>query len=178
MKNTRAPLLLFGFLGILVCCIVISIVIALKNPVIDDDSYFSSKKQVDYKINAILKEQRWFLENHKLYLDFGNQRNARLELLPPYFQTKIRDAIKIEKSKEYDLELVSQGKLPDQFQAHLYLERINYPQPRIDLGDFSQSDSKKLMIEHKGRYKTLLVVTYERNKETKKIFFEGEIFVF
>ncbi|MCE3047059.1 hypothetical protein [Helicobacter kayseriensis] len=176
MKNTKAPLLLFGFLGILVCCIVISIVIALKNPAIDDDSYFSSKKQVDYEINAILKEQRWFLKNCQIYLDFENEKNARLELLPPYFQTKTRDAVKIEKAKEYNLRLITQGQLPDQFQAHLYLERINYQQPRIDLGDFSQSDSKKLMIEHKGRYKTLLVVTYERNKEMKKIFFEGEIF--
>lgn len=182
MKKTKAPLFLFGFLGLMVCCIIASVIIALKNPVYEDDSYFSSKKQIDEEINSIIQEQNWFLSNCDLYL--GIDGNAKFipssKLTPPYLQSPTYSPISRLSSKEpHRIFLGLKGKEPQDLSILFYLEKINSSQSRILLGEISPYQVPiELPDLQIGRYKAIFEVNYLRNAEQKRIFFEREIFVF
>lgn len=182
MKKTQAPLLLFGFLGLMVCCIVASVVIALKNPVYEDDSYFSSKKQIDEEINLIIQEQNWFLSNCELYLGVDGDAEfvASSKLIPPYLKSSTYSPISKLSSKEsHRLFLGLKGKEPQDLSILLYLEKINSSQSRILLGKISPYQVPIRLPElEMGRYKLIFEVNYLRNAGQKRIFFEREIFIF
>lgn len=172
MKKTKAPFILFGFLGILVSCIVISIVIALKNPIMEDRTYFTSKKELDSQVNDLLKEQKWFLQHHKVFLKL-NQKT--IELIPPYLKKPNDQSLGLKASQTHAFTFLLQGHPLQELKTHFYLEKINSTEDRLDLGDLSVFE---VLIPQKGRYKIIAVIEYERNNEQKRLFFEKEIFVF
>lgn len=175
--NTKAPLLLFGFLGVMVFCIIASVMLAIKNPVKEDDSYFSSKRQIDEEINLILKEQKEFSKLGNFYL--GCDHFPRLikqnELRFPYLQ-KRDDVLKLKSSKQQHLFLAFEGRKPNDLSISLYLEKINSFDPKISLGKIDIGIPKSLPKLNAGRYKAIFEVTYLREGEKRRIFFEKELF--
>lgn len=182
MKKTRAPLFLFGFLGLMVCCIIASVAIAVKNPVNEDDSYFSSKKHIDEEINSIIQEQNWFLSSCELYLNADEPAKflSSFKLTPPYLQSPTYSPILRLSSKEtHHLFLGLKGKEPKDLVISLYLEKINSSMPKILLGRIDPHQAPIVLPHLKsGRYKAIFEVHYLRNAEEKRIFFEREIFIF
>ena len=178
MMNTKAPLLLFSFLGVMVFCIVISVVIAIKNPIKEDNSYFSSKKQIDTDINLIIKEQREFSKLGALYL--GCDETPRLikenKLKFPYLQ-KRDDVLKLKSLGEHRLFLVWKGQKIEKLTIALYLEKIN-SNFKIALGEISSEMPKALPKLDAGRYKAIFDTAYLREGEMRRVFFEKELFIF
>lgn len=181
MKKTRAPLFLFGFLGLMVCCIIASVAIAVKNPINEDHSYFSSKKQIDEEINSIIQEQNWFLSGCELYLGVDEPANfsSQSRLIPPYFQSPTYSyVLRLSSKEEHRLFLGLKGKEPKDLSIFLYLERINASEPKISLGAIDPHQVPKTLPHlESGRYKAIFEVNYLRNAEAKRIFFEREIFI-
>lgn len=180
MKMTKAPLYLFAFLGVMVCCIIASVIIALKNPVYEDDSYFASKKQVDEEINAILQEQNQFLKTCELYLAIDEPASflSASKLIPPYLQSSTYShALRIDSQMKHRLFLAIKGEAPRDLSIQLYLERINSSDARISLGDIEPQSPKILPHLSLGRYKAIFEVSYSREEKKRKVFFEKEIFV-
>lgn len=181
MKKTKAPFYLFGFLGLMVCCIIASVAIAVKNPVNEDDSYFSSKRQIDEEINSIIQEQNWFLARCELYLglDEPTKFSSQSKLIPPYLQSPTYSPILRLSSKEsHHLFLGLKGEMPKDLAIFLYLERINSSASKIPLGKISPHQTP-IALPHleSGRYKAIFEVNYSKNAEEKRIFFERELFV-
>lgn len=182
MRKTKAPLYLFGFLGLMVCCIIVSVAIAVKNPVNEDDSYFSSKKLIDEQINSIIQEQNWFLARCELYLGIDEPARflSQFKLIPPYLQSPTYAYTSRLSSKEaHHLFLGLKGEEPRELAIFLYLERINSSAPKILLGKIDPHQvPTTLPYLEVGRYKAVFEVQYLRNEEQKRIFFEREIFIF
>ncbi|WP_027327190.1 hypothetical protein [Helicobacter pametensis] len=178
MRKTKAPFYLFGFMSVVVCCIIASVVIALKNPAIEDHSYFVSKKHIDSEINTLIREQNWFLKHHEITLRVIGEQEQSLKLIPPYLQKNTQKFFEIQSGKPYALSLLINGSKLKDLDAHLYLESVNTAKPTQDLGAFAQKSlSTQILIPHKGRYKAVVVINYQRENETKKLFFERELFV-
>lgn len=182
MKKTKAPLYLFGFLGLMVCCIIASVAIAVKNPINEDDSYFSSKKLIDEQINSIIQEQNWFLARCGLYLGIDEPAKflSQFKLIPPYLQSPTRTYISRLSSKEtHHLFLGLEGEEPKDLAIFLYLEKINSSAPKILLGKIDPHQASiRLPLLEAGRYKAVFEVQYSRNEEQRRIFFERELFIF
>lgn len=77
-KTNFYPYAIAIFLVLMVCGIVATVVISLKNAPENDDAYFSSRQDIDAAINDILKEQR-SLEERYDFLVFKNGEWANLE---------------------------------------------------------------------------------------------------
>lgn len=181
MNKKGSPLALFVFLAVMVCFIVASVVISLKNPVYEDQSYFSSKRQVDEQINAILQEQNWFLANCDLYLGVDEPASfqSKSKLIPPYLHSPTYSIVSRIPKGTHRLFLGLQGKAPDGLNVLLYVEKINAPHSKALVGQMAiNGDSILLPDLDIGRYKAIFEVSYLRDAEQKRIFFEREIFVF
>ena len=86
MKRNFWPIGIFGFLFLMVCAVIATVVISIKNPIKEDDSYFSSKKIIDENINEIIKDQNRFTQKYSLYLGVNKspQVDGYAKLLPVY----------------------------------------------------------------------------------------------
>ncbi|WP_300743632.1 hypothetical protein [uncultured Helicobacter sp.] len=192
MKNKNYwPHAIIGILLFGVFMVSVSIAIALKNPIQDEDTFLSSKRDVDERINEIIKEQNRFLSAYKPHF-FFNSPNEQITLANfsfPYMTKPSRpNDKKAQDSKTY---------LPHQ--GEFYVELIpldntqeNIASIRLLLDSFHQANMLKEISTlspnpqnplhytsaplhlSAGRWKFIVEITYDVDK---KAFFEQEIFV-
>lgn len=178
MKKNYYPLAIFGFLALMVCCIVASVILATKDPALEDTSYFSQKKIVDGQINEIIQKHNTFLKKCRFYLDIHQSAlpNEAHQVLPPYLIKA--DHLVIQVPLSSILYLKPSCKNAKEFSIALFLEKINSNQERKALGvmkwEKGEFISPKITSLNAGRYKAIFEVK-DSNEET--FFFEKEIFI-
>lgn len=185
MKKNYWPLGIFAFLGVMVCSIILSVYIALKNPAQEDDTYFSSKKEIDSNINQIIKDQNRFSKEYQLYLGINKfpQVNGYAKLFPPYLaqaKSQTQQTLYLDATKDNHLYVKALCKEPQDLSISLYMEKINAKQEKIELGEMHYENgyfaSNSFSNLQKGRYKAIFEVSYQEDGKKKKIFFEREVF--
>lgn len=185
MKRNFWPLGIFSFLGVMVFLIIVSIYIALKNPEQEDDSYFSSKKEIDSNINQIIKDQNHFLKKYQLYLGINKfpQVNGYAKLFPPYLaqaKAQAQQTLYLDSQKDNHLYVKALCQEPKDLSIFLYMEKINARQEKIRIGEMLYENgyfaSSAFSHLKKGRYKAIFEVSYQEDGKKKKIFFEREVF--
>lgn len=187
MKRNLWPVAIFCFLFLMVCAVVATVVISVKNPVSEDDSYFSSKKLIDENINEIIKDQNRFSKQYSLYLGVNKspQVDGYAKLLPVYMaQSGAQNArhLYLENKENNHLYVKALCKQPQNLSIKIYMEKINARQKKIDLGEMQYQDNKGYFASQsfgnlqEGRYKAIFEVSYLEDNQPKKIFFEREVY--
>ncbi|RDU60293.1 hypothetical protein [Helicobacter marmotae] len=185
------PLAIIGVLLFGVFMVSVSITIALKNPVQDEDTYLSSKRDVDERINEIIKDQHHFLHMYKPTFSFLDSQGYAITLNDfhfPYITKPKRNKKEQQSSKEY---LPNQGQLYIELapltqesniplSMRLFLASFHKANALEDLGILTESTKPFVYISDLlslpfGRWKFILEVTYD--EDNKKAYFEREIFV-
>lgn len=187
MKKNLWPLAIFGFLTLMVCAVIATVVIAVNHPVREDDSYFSSKKIIDESINEIIKDQDRFCKQYALYL--GVNKSPKVDgyakLLPVYLAQSNAQNVRqlyLENQDNNHLYVKALCKQPQNLSIKLYMEKINARQRKIDLGEMHYEENKGYFASEafgtlkEGRYKAIFEVSYLENDRPKKIFFEREVY--
>lgn len=175
--KTKAPFYLFCFLGIIVCCIVISVVFAIKNPAKEDTSYLSSKKWVDQEINQMIRDYREFSKKGILYLRLDQAISSEhYRLTPPYLQDR-NQTLELSLQKKNKFYLAFGGEIPDDFVALLYLERINSSEEIQSLGKIDLGIAKPIPNLQAGRYKAIFEIFYKENNLKKRMIVEKEFII-
>lgn len=185
MKKNYWPLGIFVFLGVMVCMIIASVVIAIKHPTKEDDTYFSSKREVDSNINQIIKDQNRFSKEYQLYLGINKfpQVNGYAKLFPPYLakaKSQTQQSLYLDAQKDNHLYVKALCKQPQNLSIFLYMEKINSKQEKVEIGKMHYENgyfaSNAFSNLQKGRYKAIFEVSYQEDGKDKKIFFEREVF--
>lgn len=187
MKKNLWPMAIFGFLFLMVCAIIATVIIAIKHPVREDNSYFSSKKIIDESINEIIKDQNRFNKQYALYLGVNKtpQIDAYAKLLPLYVaQSNAQNTqhVYLENQESNHLYVKALYKQPKNLIIRLYIEKINDQQKTIDLGEMLYEKDKGYFVSQafgnlkEGRYKAIFEVNYSENDCVKKVFFEREVY--
>lgn len=175
--------LLFG-----VFMVSVSISIALKNPIQDENTYFSKKGDIDWRINDIIKEQNAFESTYTLQttlLDSDNKPIAHDSFSFPYTATANRPDIKKDKFIIPQDIIFKATIMPKNAQksvdkkplkAHLFLDSMHLANYLQDLGELEQdrANFSKALHLAPGRWKFVLEISYEADK---KAYFESQIFV-
>lgn len=187
MKKNLWPFAIFGFLALMVCAVIATVCIAIKHPVEEDDSYFSSKKMIDENINEIIRDQNRFSKQYSLYLGVNKspQIDGYAKLLPVYTaQSNAQNAhhLYLENRKKNRLYVKALCNQPQNLSIRLYMEKINAGQKKIDLGEMRYQENKGYFSSKsfdnlkEGRYKAIFEVSYLEDNRHKKIFFEREVY--
>lgn len=160
MKKNYWPIGIFVFLGIMVCAVIATVVIAIKNPVREDDSYLSSKKEIDNNINQIIKDQNRFSKEYQLYLGINKfpQVNGYAKLFPPYLaqaKSQTQQSLYLDSNKDNHLYVKALCKEPQELSIFLYMEKINAKQEKIEIGEMHYENgyfsSNAFSLLQKGR---------------------------
>ncbi|TLD97240.1 hypothetical protein LS71_000295 [Helicobacter jaachi] len=174
-------ILLFG-----VVMVSISITIALKNPIQDENTYFGKKRDVDWHINDIIKEQNHFNALYTIkpiILDKNANELAHNPFIFPYMAPAHTPDAPDSKSKPLPQDITlhialqtNTDKAPPIF--HLYLDSMHEANKLQDLGILKKEadnlyTSGALHLPQ-GRWKLVLKITYDNDKSA---YFESEIFV-
>lgn len=185
MKKDLWPIGIFIFLGLMVCMIVLSVSIAVINPVLEDDTYFSSKKEIDGSINQIIRDQNHFSKEYQLYLGINKfpQVNGYAKLFPPYIaqaKSQSMQSLHLNTQENNYLYVKALCKQPEKLSIFLYMEKINSRQEKIEIGEMRYENGyfASNVFSHlkKGRYKAIFEVSYHEDGKKKKVFFEREVF--
>lgn len=183
-------MLLFGVL-----MIGISLTIALKNPIQDENTFFTSKRELDEQINSLIREQNAFLSAYKpTFYILDSQGEHRLDGFTFPYMTKPKEIDKLHKDDFTRSTIESQVKLALRFVPNtsmtptirdiaLYLDSPIQSNKFLKLGTFAQTQdshsstlhfiSTSLSLPH-GRWKLVVEITFD---EGHKAYFEREIFV-
>ena len=187
MKRNFWPIGIFGFLFLMVCAVIATVVISIKNTIKEDDSYFSSKKIIDENINEIIKDQNRFTQKYSLYLGVNKspQVDGYAKLLPVYMaQSNAQNArhIYLENKDNNHIYVKALCKQPQNLTIRIYMEKINTQQKKIDLGEMQYQENKGYFASQsfgnlkEGRYKAIFEVSYLEDNKSKKVFFEREVY--
>lgn len=189
--------LLFG-----VFMVSVSITIAMKNPIQDENTYFAKKRVVDENINTIIKEQNLFnaIYEHTIWIESNAETYIRDTFVFPYnapahrpdIKTSLDNTIPPNDVKLY-IELKQKMPLYEIDSIHLYLDSMRQANQVLDLGEIlilSESlpenlnttkwSSKTLQLPV-GRWKFIIEITYkttaDKAQSTQKAYFESEVFI-
>lgn len=187
MKKNLWPFAIFGFLALMICAVIATVIIAIKHPVSEDDSYLSSKKMIDESINEIIKDQNRFNKQYSLYLGVNKspQIDGYAKLLPVYLaQSNAQNArhLYLENQENNHLYVKALCKQPENLSIRLYMEKINAREKKIDLGEMHYQENGGYFASEsfgnlkEGRYKAIFEVSYLEDNRSKKIFFEREVY--
>ena len=76
MQKNYWPIAIVGIILFGIVIISVGVMIAVKNPVVDEQMYGGKKRDIDEQINTILKEQREFESRAKATLHMGDEKIA------------------------------------------------------------------------------------------------------
>lgn len=182
-----------GIMGVLLCgvlMVIVSIIIALNNPIQDENTFFGEKREIDERINDIIKEQNLFhsLFAYTIWLDEGHT-SRELEFVFPYLAPSHRPDMKI----KAPIHIASHaGRLrfslhhPTHYimQAHLFLDSPIRSGALRDLGELTSKDTSTLISQElkdlpHGRWKLILEVSFAKDSHdpVKKAYLESEVFI-
>lgn len=189
MQKNYWPIAIVGIILFGIVIISIGVMIAVKNPVVDEEMYGGKKRDIDEHINVILKEQKDFESTAKATLRMGDEEIA---LQTPYL---------IKKPPKQSAPLVPEFTEP--FIVSIGCERIGISAVNLSITSFMQGvedsrpialslDTKNLrkygsdyilpaplVFAKDGRYKLSFHIIYEDFADantTKSAYFEQEIF--
>ncbi|TLD80855.1 hypothetical protein LS68_005090 [Helicobacter sp. MIT 05-5293] len=188
------PLAIIGVIIFGVIMVSISITIALKNPIQDDNAYFTKKRIVDENINQLLIDQDIFDASFNRYLDILDSSDATLvrdtNLLSPYQSKPHRDKFNpkfptqafIDKQNiRLALNLIPQkAESPSEIHIKAYLDSYHQANALQDLGELiadGVENTRYLSSAFKipkGRWKLIFEITYDTDH---KAYLETELFV-
>lgn len=192
--------LLFG-----VFMVSVSITIAMKNPIQDENTYFAKKRIVDENINEIIKEQTLFnnIYDYKIWLSDEKGIYANNSFVFPYYTPANRPDIKKAKiptsiisPNGVKLYIDLQRKiLPDDYtidKIQLFLDSMHEANKIQDLGELRPLnldrihndalwESEILNNLPLGRWKFVLEISYSRIEKyvtpIQKAYFECQVFI-
>lgn len=189
------PLAIIGVIIFGVIMVSISITIALKNPIQDDNAYFAKKRVVDENINQLLIDQDIFDASFKVKLDILDSHDQSLavdtNLLSPYQSKPHRDKFDPKDSPQIftnmqnirlALNLTPQRtESPNEIRIKAYLDSFHQANALRDLGELNADNventhylSPAFDIPN-GRWKLIFEIIYNTDH---KAFLEKELFVF
>lgn len=183
-----------GIIAILISGVFIvslSIFIALKNPVQNDNIFFAKKNIIDEHINQIIQEQKEFTSLYTPQISLDNLSGQNLShFIFPYNTPAHRDPSVLKTTpptpiSPYDnqLTLITINKNNSNLSTiDLFMDSLHKEGELKHIGTLSltsASEAKKLYTSEKfnlpeGRWKLILEITYQQNK---KAYFESEVFV-
>lgn len=183
-----------GIIAILISGVFIvslSIFIALKNPVQNENIFFAKKNIIDEYINQIIQEQNEFTSLYAPEISLDNPSGQNLShFIFPYNTPAHRDPSVLKTTPPtpifpYDNQLtitITDKPHVSLSAIDLFLDSLHKEGELKHIGTLllaSTSESKKLYTSEKfnlpeGRWKLILEITYQQNK---KAYFESEVFV-
>lgn len=189
MQKNYWPIAIVGIILFGIVIISVGVMIAVKNPVVDEQMYGGKKRDIDEQINAILQEQRDFESRAKATLHMGDEKIA---LRTPYL---------IKKLPKHSAALIPEFSEP--FIVSIGYEGIGIAAVNLSITSFMQGvkdsepialslDTKNvrksgsdyilptpLVFAKDGRYKLNFHIIYKDFADanaTKSAYFEQEIF--
>ncbi|MCX2717160.1 hypothetical protein OQH61_05355 [Helicobacter sp. MIT 21-1697] len=184
-------ILLFG-----VFMVSVSITIAMKNPIQDENTYFAKKRIVDENINDIIKEQNLFsaMYDYSIYLSNEGKSYAHNTFVFPYNAPSHRPDIKSQipptiippNGARIHIEIEPKTSAYSIENIHLFLDSMHEAHKIQDLGEIENVRQASKMLNNLllGRWKFVLEITYKEDSEntlrepkTHKAYFESEVFI-
>lgn len=189
-----------GIIGILIFGVIIvtlSIFIAMKNPVQNENAFFSTKNIIDEQINQIIQEHNQFISLYKPKIHMSNPQGQNLEhntFVFPYNMPPHRNPSTMQKTPsnilspyENQIDVSIQHKAnQDPVRIQIFLDSLHQEdqlrlidEPTPVAANTESTQETTTYISHlpqlpEGRWKLILEITYQTNK---KAYFEAEIFV-
>lgn len=183
--------LLFG-----VFMVSVSITIAMKNPIQDENTYFAKKRIVDENINEIIKEQTLFhnIYDYKIWLSDEKGIYANNSFIFPYYAPANRPDIKA----KIPTSIISPNGVKLHIELHkklssarinriwFYLDSNREADKLQNLGEFTNVEnnlweSEVLTSLPLGRWKFVIEISYEtdieQNSTELKAYFESPVFI-
>lgn len=193
-------ILLFG-----VFMVSVSITIAMKNPIQDENTYFAKKRIVDENINEIIKEQTLFnsIYDYKIWFSDEKGTYAHNSFVFPYYAPSHRPDIKAKTPPSIispngaRIHIEIEPKMPSYSieKIQLFLDSMHEANKIQDLGEIKPLNANEnqnyalwtseiLNNLPLGRWKFVLEITYKedsgntsREAKTHKAYFESEVFI-
>ena len=183
--------LLFG-----VFMVSVSITIAMKNPIQDENTYFAKKRIVDENINEIIKEQTLFhnIYDYKIWLSDEKGIYANNSFIFPYYAPANRPDIKA----KIPTSIISPNGVKLHIELHkklssarinriwFYLDSNREADKLQNLGELTNVENNLWEIEvltslPLGRWKFVIEISYEtdieQNSTELKAYFESPVFI-
>ncbi|WP_334087669.1 hypothetical protein [Helicobacter typhlonius] len=183
--------LLFG-----VFMVSVSITIAMKNPIQDENTYFAKKRIVDENINEIIKEQTLFhnIYDYKIWLSDEKGIYANNSFIFPYYAPANRPDIKA----KIPTSIISPNGVKLHIELHkklssarinriwFYLDSNREADKLQNLGELTNVEnnlweSEVLTNLPLGRWKFVIEISYEtdieQNSTELKAYFESPVFI-
>ncbi|TLD90206.1 MULTISPECIES: hypothetical protein [Helicobacter] len=183
--------LLFG-----VFMVSVSITIAMKNPIQDENTYFAKKRIVDENINEIIKEQTLFhnIYDYKIWLSDEKGIYANNSFIFPYYAPANRPDIKA----KIPTSIISPNGVKLHIELHkklssarinriwFYLDSNREADKLQNLGELTNVEnnlweSEVLTSLPLGRWKFVIEISYEtdieQNSTELKAYFESPVFI-
>ncbi|WP_334085926.1 hypothetical protein [Helicobacter typhlonius] len=183
--------LLFG-----VFMVSVSITIAMKNPIQDENTYFAKKRIVDENINEIIKEQTLFhnIYDYKIWLSDEKGIYANNSFIFPYYAPANRPDIKA----KIPTSIISPNGVKLHIELHkklssarinriwFYLDSNREADKLQNLGELTNVEnnlweSEVLTNLPLGRWKFVIEISYEtdieQNSAELKAYFESPVFI-
>ena len=194
------PLVIIGIIIFGVIMVSISITIALKNPIQDENTYFAKKRIVDENINEIIKEQTLFnnIYDYKIWLSDEKGIHTNNSFAFPYYAPANRPDIKaptnIISPNGVKLYIDLKHKiLPDNYsieKIQLFLDSTHEANKIQDLGEIKplNENHNNVLWESGilnnlplGQWKFVIEISYSRTEKDvtpiQKAYFECRVFI-
>ncbi len=163
MKDSKATFWPYGiaiFLFIMVCMIILTVIISIKNAPEDDNAYFSTRQDVDKNINDILIHQKELENLYSFYIINGKymplEHKATRQSTPIKVVSNQPITIEVMVKKN---DIASDAKMLKLDSAQLYITRFATSKDDIDLGELDINGgiakSKSFSLK-RGYWKALL----------------------
>lgn len=183
------PLGIIGVLLFGVFMVSVSITIALKNPIQDENTYFDTKRNVDERINEIIANQNLFnsLFSYTIWLDTDTAK--KLDFVFPYYAPSHRPDIKrgeIPRIPADNVYLTFKLDKPTTYlkSITLFLDSPIQAGRLLNLGELNTSDSHIFVSQElnnlpNGRWKFILELSFATHSQEapKKAYLESEVFI-
>ncbi len=174
----------------------VSITIAMKNPIQDENTYFAKKRIVDENINEIIKEQTLFhnIYDYKIWLSDEKGIYANNSFIFPYYAPANRPDIKA----KIPTSIISPNGVRLHIELHkklssarinriwFYLDSNREADKLQNLGELTNVEnnlweSEVLTNLPLGRWKFVIEISYEtdieQNSTELKAYFESPVFI-
>lgn len=169
MKHTKNfwPIGIVIFFVIMICMIILSVYISIKNKPDDDNAYFSTRQIVDKEINDIISTQAELENIYSFYIIYNNTK------IPLKSQvTRKSPALKVTNPFNLSFSVLDKNnKVVKPANIRLYITRFAESKDDIDMGNISAT-SPKIELK-KGDWKVML----EFSIDNKKAYFEHHILI-
>lgn len=170
-RKTFWPLGIALFLICMICMIILTIIISIKNSPDDDNAYFSTRQVVDKEINDIIIAQNELEKKYDFFITSQkSSQNSPLTSQKLYRKaTRKSKPLTIKQDETFQLS-VFVAKKGDSLESHilpqrvlLYITRFASAKDDIDLGELApQKDSQAMLSKpillNKGQWKVLVKV--------------------